>query len=198
MKKLFYILWVAGMMIAAPSIAQSTFSVQYSMGSGAGDTKTFISSPSFRGAALEYRRMIQPKIGVGIDASWNVFYERRAYDTYTSGTMSLSGVQYRYINAIPIYLAFDYYLKPDNRMNPFVGLGVGTMYCRKNTDMNLYTLESDAWMFAVRPEAGIRYEANPGMDFIFAVKYNYGFDTDQLSTQSYVAFNIGFVFKGGN
>lgn len=198
MKKLFYIIWVACMFAAAPVFAQSTFSVQYSIGSGTGDNKNYISSPSFRGAMLEYRRMIQPKIGIGADIGWNTFYERRAYDTYTSGTISLSGVQYRYINAIPIYVAFDYFLRPDNRINPFVGLGVGTMYVRKNTDMNIYTLETDAWMFALRPQAGIRYEANPGMDIVFALKYNYGFTTDALTAQSYLAFNVGFTFKGGN
>ena len=190
--------WVASIMISAPALAQSIFSVQYSIGTGTGDAKTFISSPSFRGASFEFRHMVQPKIGIGADIGWNTFYERRAYDTYTSGTISLSGVQYRYINALPIYVAFDYYFRPDNRINPFVGLGVGTMYFRKNTDMNLYTLKQDAWMFALRPEFGIRYEANPGMDFILAGKFNYGFDTDQLSTQSYFTFNIGFVFKGNN
>jgi outer membrane protein W len=196
MKKLLYILWVAGMIAAAPVVAQSTFSIQYSIGTGSGDTRSFISSPSFRGAALEYRRMLQPKIGVGADVGWNVFYERRAYDTYTSGTMSLSGVQFRYINAAPIFLAFDYYMKPDQKVNPFFGLGVGTLFIRQNTNMNLYTIEYNSWAFALRPEAGIRYEMNPGLDFIFAAKYNYGFATDKLSAQSYFTFNVGFVFKG--
>ena len=180
----------------SPALAQSTFSMEYSIGTGSGETKSFISSPSFRGGMLAYRRMINPNIGVGVDAGWNIFYERRAYDTYTSGTVSLSGVQYRYINAIPIYLAFDYCLKPNEKLNPFFGLGVGTIYLRKNTDMNVYTIENNAWAFALRPEAGVRLEASPGMDFILAAKYNYAFSTDALNAQSYFTFNIGFVFKG--
>jgi outer membrane protein len=196
MKKLFSIVFVIGILAAAPSKAQSTFSVQYSMGFGNGDVKSYISTASFRGVGLEYRYHIEPKFSVGIDMGWNTFYERRAYDTYTSGTVSLSGVQYRYINAAPIYLSANYYLKPDEKLNPFIGLGVGTLYSKRNTDMGLYTLENIAWAFALRPEIGVLINENSGLDVILAGKYNYGFATDGQEAQSYFTFNVGFVFKG--
>jgi outer membrane protein len=198
MKKIFIVIFVVATFAAAPSIAQSSFSIQYSMGFGNGDVKNFISSASFRGAALEYRYHIQPKLSVGADIGWNTFYERRAFDTYTSGTVSLSGVQYRYINAMPIYAAVNYYFKPDEKINPFVGLGVGTLYTKRNTDMNLYTLENTVWAFALRPEAGVLVNANPGLDIVLAGKYNYGFAAGGLDPQSYFTFNIGLVFKGGH
>jgi outer membrane protein W len=195
MKKLFYISLVACMTCTVPVMGQSSFSVQYSMGTGSGNTKSFVSAASFRGVALEFRHMVQPKIGVGFDIGWNVFYERKAYDTYSSGTASLSGVQYRYINAVPIYIAADYYFKPDQKVNPFVGLGVGTMGFWQNTDMGLYTVEVNSWALAFRPEAGIRLEMNPATDIILAAKYNYGLSTSALSAQSYFTFNVGLVFK---
>lgn len=195
MKKLFYTFLAVGLIAAAPAMAQSSFSAQYSMGFGSGDVKSYISSPSFRGGAIEYRYHVQDKIAVGADISWNTFYERRAYDTYTSGTVSLSGVQYRYINAMPIYLAGDYYFKPGEKLNPFIGLGVGTLYTRRNTDMNLYTLENKVWAFALRPEAGVLVNANPNLDVILVGKYNYGFAAGGLDAQSYFTFNIGLVFK---
>jgi outer membrane protein len=198
MKKIFNIIFAVGIFATAPAIAQSTFSIQYSMGFGNNDVKSFISSASFRGAALEYRYLIEPKFGVGADIGWNTFYERRAYDTYTSGTVSLSGVQYRYINAMPIFAAFDYYMKPDDKVNPFIGLGVGTLYTKRNTDMNLYTIENNVWAFGLRPEAGIRVNANPSLDIILVGKYNYGFAAGGLDAQSYFNFNVGLLFKGGN
>jgi outer membrane protein len=195
MKKIFNVVLAVGLFAAAPTFAQSSFSVQYSMGFGSGDVKSYVSSSSFRGAAVEYRYHVQEKISVGADIGWNTFYERRAYDTYTSGTISLSGVQYRYINAMPIYLAGDYYFKPGEKLNPFIGLGVGTLYTRRNTDMNLYTLENKVWAFALRPEAGVLVNANPSLDIILAGKYNYGFAAGGLDAQSYFTFNIGLVFK---
>ena len=196
MKKLFPIFLAVAFFAAKSAIAQSSFSVQYAMGFGSGDVKSFITSPSLRGVAVEYRYRVQPKFSVGADIGWNTFYERRAYDTYTSGTISLSGVQYRYINAMPLYLAGDYYLKPGEKYNPFVGLGVGTLYTKRNTDMNLYTLENTVWAFALRPEAGILVNANKGLDIILVGKYNYGFSTPGLDAQTYFTFNIGLVFKG--
>jgi opacity protein-like surface antigen len=195
MKNLFKLLTIVALFAAAPAFAQTSFSVQYSMGFGMGDTKSFVSTSSFRGATMEFRKYVKPNLAVGADVSWNVFYERKPFDTYTSGTVSLSGLQYRYINAVPIYISTDYFFKPGERVNPFVGLGIGTLYTKQNTDMNLYSLEKDSWAFALRPEAGIMFEANPGMDLILAAKYNWGFSTDDLPAQSYLAINVGFVFK---
>lgn len=196
MKKIFNVIFAVGMFAAVTSNAQSAFSIQYSMGFGNGDVKDFISTASFRGAALEYRYMVQPKIGIGADIGWNTFYERRAYDTYTSGTVSLSGVQYRYINAMPILVGFNYYMKPDEKINPYVGLGVGTLYTKRNTDMNLYTIENNVWAFALRPEVGVLVNANEGLDIVLVGKYNYGFAAGGLDPQSYFTFNVGLRFKG--
>jgi outer membrane protein len=99
------------------------------------------------------------------------------------------------VNAVPIYLSADYYFKPGEKVNPFVGLGAGTLSTRRNVDMNLYTVENNVWGFALRPEAGVLVNANPGMDVILVGKYNYGFKTAGLEAQSYFTFNVGFVFK---
>ena len=133
---------------------------------------------------------------MGADIGWNTFYERRAHDTYTSGSVSLTGVQYRYINAMPIYAAADYFFTKGEKINPFVGLGVGTLYTKRNTDMNLYTVENTVWAFALRPEFGVTVNATRGMDIILVGKYNYGFAAGGLEPQSYFTFNIGMVFKG--
>jgi outer membrane protein W len=195
MKNLFKLLTIAAGFAAAPSFAQGSFSIQYSMGFAMGDSKTYISTPSFRGATMEYKYNIKDDLAIGADVSWNVFYERKASDTYTSGTVSVSGVQYRYTNSIPIYVSIDKYFKPGEKINPFVGLGIGTMYTRRNTDMNLYTLEADSWAFALQPEAGVRVDMSSQVDFILALKYNYGLSTNELPAQSYLAVNVGFVFK---
>ena len=195
MKKIIYIVFSLGLLLSTAAQAQSLFSMQYSMGFGSGDVKDYINNASFRGFTLEYRNMVTPNIGVGGEIGWNVFYERRPYDSYTNGTQTLTGVQYRYLNMIPINVAVDYYLKPGEHINPFVGLGIGTLYSLRNTDMNLYTLETDAWHFGLRPEVGILVNANPGMDIILAGKYYTGFETSDVVTQSYFTFNVGFVFK---
>lgn len=191
MKKIFIILLSA---VALSSSGQSLTALQYSIGFGTGDLGDFVSPASFRGFTIDYRKLVNPNIGVGFEVGWNVFYEEKAYDTYTVGTVSYSGKQYRYNNQFPMLFAADYYLKPGEDINPFAGLGIGTMYSLRNTDMGQYTVEEDAWNFALRPEIGVLFAANPDMSLSITGKYYYGFEAGDLPAQSYFALSLGFVF----
>jgi hypothetical protein len=61
--------------------------------------------------------------------------------------------------------------------------------------MGQYTIEEDAWHFAIRPEIGILYEMNEGMSFSVTGKYYMGFEAGDLDAQNYFALNFGFVFR---
>ncbi len=194
MKKIFFVVLLTGIITATQVKAQeSLFSVQYSMGFATGDLKEFNEAASFRGMSFEYRYMMQPTIGVGFETGYNLFYDRLDYATYTQGTQSLSGIQYRYTHAVPVLAAFDYYLKPDTQFNPFVGLGVGTLYTYRDLDMGMFTLESDVWQFALRPQIGVMI-TTPSADLIVAAKYFSGFKSNDTEGQQYFSLNIGLVF----
>ena len=110
--------------------AQSNFTMTYSMGFASGDLADFISQPSFRGATIEFRKMVNPNVGVGMTFGWNTFYEEISRESYTAGSSTLTGKQFRYSNNFPILLAGNYYLSPGEKFNLFVGLGIGTIYTR--------------------------------------------------------------------
>jgi outer membrane protein len=176
--------------------AQSNTSVYYSVGFATGDLGDYISKPSFRGIGLDYNKMIQPNIGVGFSIGWNVFYEDLPYDTYSVENVSLSGKQYRYSNHWPILASGSYYLKPGETINPFVGLGIGTIYTLRNTNMNLYTVELDAWNFALQPQVGVQFSVDDATAITLIAKYNNAFQAGgELDTdQSYFTINLGFAF----
>lgn len=194
MKKIFFVLLLTGVIAATQVNAQgSLFSIQYSMGFAAGDLKEFNEAASFRGMSFEYRYMMKPNIGVGFETGYNLFYDRMDYATYTQGTESLSGIQYRYTHAVPVLAAFDYYLKPDTKVNPFVGLGVGTLYTFRDLDMGMFTMESDVWQFALRPQVGAIISTQFA-DLIVGAKYFSGFKANDTEGQSYFTINVGLVF----
>ena len=194
MKKIFFVVLLTGIITATQLQAQDSFySIQYSMGFATGNLKEFNEAASFRGMSLEYRYMVQPGIGVGLETGYNLFYDRLDYATYTQETQSLSGIQYRYTHAVPVLAAFDYYLKPDTQFNPFVGLGVGTLYTYRDLDMGMFTLESDVWQFALRPQVGVVI-TTPSADLIVAAKYFSGFKANDTEGQQYFSLNIGLVF----
>lgn len=193
MKKIILLLLLTGCLVS-PAFAQHSFSIQYALGFG-GTVNNYITSTSVRGATFEYKIYPQPNISIGLDAGWNHFYERRAYDTYTSGTASLSGVQFRYANAVPIFVTTSYYFSPGNKVNPYVGLGVGTIFMSRYVDMGIFRFTDDEWHFALKPEAGVLVSLNPEMDLILGLRYNNAFATNDTEQQNFMAFNIGFVWK---
>jgi outer membrane protein len=174
----------------------SVTTIQYSIGFGTGDLGSYINKASFRGFIIDYRKLLQPNIGVGVDMGWNAFYEEKPYDTYTSGSNDISGKQFRYNNQFPMLVAADYFLSPGEKINPFAGLGIGTMYSLRNTDMGTWTLEQNAWHFALCPEAGVLLNIKQGLDFSLSAKYYHGFKSGDLPAQSYFTLNFGFVFTG--
>lgn len=176
--------------------AQSHTALTYSIGFPTGDLGDYISQPSFRGVTLDYHKLIQPNIGVGFSLGWNVFYEDLPNDTYTIDNVSLSGKQYRYMNYWPMLAKGTYYLKPGETINPYVGLGVGTIYSLRNTNMNLYTVEVDAWNFALQPEVGVLFNAGDAAAITVVAKYYNGFAAggDLDTAQSYFTLNLGFTF----
>lgn len=173
--------------------AKSHVAIQYDMSFGMGDLGDYISAPSFRGASAQYRYAVAHNVLVGIDAAWNVFYEKRDYDSYTSGTITLSGVQYRYQNQVPLLVSADYVFTPDKDFQPYIGVGLGTMYSERTTEMGIWYVEENPWQFALKPEVGMMYKFSYGSALKLGVKYYAGFGGD-LETQGYLTVSVGFAF----
>ena len=196
MKKIFVLAIFFSLLSASIGYSQqeSYMSVQYSMGIASGDMGSFISAPSFRGALIEYRGAVKDNLLVGVDVGWNVFYEKKDYDSYSRGTEALSGVQYRYQNEIPILVSADYFLSVENPLKPYVGLGIGTMYSERSVDMGQFRWKQTPWHFAIKPEVGLLYEMSFSTSFKLAAKYYSGFAAGDLDTQGYFSVSAGFAF----
>lgn len=176
-------------------MAQSNTTLSYSVGFPVGDLSDFISNESWRGISLDFRKMVNPNVGVGFSVGWNVFYEEFAKETYTIDNISLTGKQWRYSNHVPMYVNPTYFLKPGEDVNPFFSLGIGTIYTRRNTDMNLYTVEQEAWNFALAPEVGFQYAIDEATALSVSGKLNYGFKSGDIDAdQSFFTLNVGFSF----
>lgn len=196
MKKLVFLIIACSLLISTKSFSQqgNYMSVQYAVSFGTGDLGEYISKVSWRGALVEYRGAVANNIMVGFDLGWNVFYEKKDYDTYTIGSESLSGIQYRNQNMVPILFAADYLIMNEGALKPYVGLGIGTMYAERATDMNLYRWTQNPWQFAMKGELGLLYEVSYSSAIKFAVKYYNGFKTGSLDNQGYVSLSLGLAW----
>lgn len=185
------------MILASNVSAQNLTTVSYSMGLGTGDLGEYASNFSGRGFTIDYRNMVQPNIGIGFYTGMNTFYDERPFDTYSIDNRTLSGRQFRYVNSFPLMIAADYYVNSGDDLVPFFGLGVGTLYTKRRTEMGIFQLEQDAWSLAFAPQIGFYYSVNQNNGISFSAKYNIGLAAGDFdSGQSYLSLNIGFIFLG--
>ncbi|HEX6180483.1 MAG TPA: hypothetical protein VFZ47_04510 [Chitinophagaceae bacterium] len=190
-----YLIYLAFMAIAIPVSAQNGgFVLSYPIALPMGSTTDYISKTSFRGINMEFLKAVRPGLELGLETGWNVFYQKEEEKEYKEGTASVSGIQYRYINAVPILAEAKFY-KTSGRSLPFAGLGLGVLYVDQSTDFGLYRLSNDAWQFCLRPEIGFMFKAEKGVLPYIGAKYYLGFNGDELDGQSFISINIGLMFS---
>jgi len=196
MRPLLILIIFALVLTAGQAFSQSTFTAQYAINFPLGNTADYIGATSFRGISLDYRYNIRTNVVIGIGTGWYTFYEHKDYGTYNNddGSLAVSGVQYRYINSAPILFVGDYYFSPDEKISPFVGLGIGTTYNEVRTQMSQYYVNTDTWQFSLAPEVGVMLAGTTGASGFLSVRYNSNFKTSELDAQSYLTLNVGVMF----
>lgn len=192
--RLWCLMLILGISIAAKAQV-STFGINYVIGLPMGNTGDFIKDPSYRGASFEYLYIPDDHIGIAFEGGWNYFYQKIDRGTYEYKTLSITGTQYRYIESVPLFLGVHYIVLPEAVVKPYVGLGAGVIYTEKRNDVGLYSFGSNAWQFGFKPEAGVAMNLTDNVLFKLSAKYYTTFKTDRLEAQSYMGFNMGFVFK---
>ena len=131
------------------------------MSFASGEQADYIGDPSFRGWGIDGRGFINQNISFGGSFSWEVFDQiyrnLPPYQVDITDDISgaVSGVQYRYINTLPILVNGHYYLGQDGSPRPYFGLSIGTAYTEQKTEIGLIAVTAKGWGFAVQPEFGV-------------------------------------------
>ena len=174
---------------------ESLWSFTYNMSFPMGDTKDYISKASFRGIALDGRWFVDNNVTVGGSLGWNVFYEKTNKATLIVDNLTLTGTQFKYINAVPMYFNAAYYLNEGSYVRPYFAANIGTIFTAQRTDMGLYSLYDKEWKFAVAPEVGVTIQTYNSLNVMFNVRYNYGLETKYINPLSYLGVNIGILWS---
>jgi hypothetical protein len=192
-----YLIYIAMMIaLALPVSAQNGgFVLSYPISFPMGNMHDYIEEVSFRGISMEFIKMAKPGLAIGLETGWHVFYQREDEKEYKQGTSTLTGIQYRYTNAVPILIEAKYYRTGDSKATPYGGLGLGVLYVNRSTDIGLYRIVQEAWQFCLRPEIGVAFKGQSGVSPFIGAKYYAAFNTSDMDGQSFLTLNIGFVFS---
>lgn len=71
---------------------------------------------------------------------------------------------------------------------------MGTYYIERRLDIGLFSISRDSWHFGLAPELGASLPIGRKTHAFFSTAWNFAFESGSISTQSYVNFNVGFLF----
>ncbi len=177
------------------TFGQSGYTYQglsYSMAVPLAGTQDYIDAGSFRGLNYEGYHEMSPKFALGWLFGWNVFKSELRNETYTQDNVTITGNQFRYQNEFPMLVRGLFLMGAPAGIRPYVGAGIGVIYNVRRTDIGLYSIEKNAWHFAMAPEMGILIPVRESI-ITASVRYNYAVKAKDLGQQSYVSFNLGFM-----
>ncbi len=114
---------------------------------------------------------------------------------HLSSTESLYTDQQHSIYQVPFGVATRWRFTTEDMFEPYIGVKLGTMYSRMESNTQVYTYYQDRWGFNVQPEIGLSFFPMPlnRVGIHMAVYYNYSTNKSKVLTYNIDGYsNIGF------
>ena len=139
---------------------------------------------------------IIPKMSLGLFVSYhtnNKYIGEQVLQL--SSTESLYTDQQHSIYQVPFGITSRWRFIEDRMFEPYIGVKLGAMYTRMESDTQVYTYYQDRWGFNVQPEIGFSLFPMPvnRIGFHMAIYYSYATNKSHVLTYNINGYNnIGF------
>jgi hypothetical protein len=175
--------------------AQGFFSATYDISVPLGKTSDYINSASFRGFGLQSRTFLADNVSIGGGLGWHIMYENMGELQYHEENLTITGIQYRYVNSFPLVLNAHYYTGTDGDIRWYAGGGIGLAHIIERTEIGLYAIENTGWNFVIAPEVGVLIPVNFNNSINLSVVYHNAFKGGDIDTNTgYLTFKVGVAF----
>ncbi len=143
-----------------------------------------------------------PHIGAGLFFAFHTNNEYIPTQTLNlSPSSQLTSDQQHALYQLPFGAAFRYRFMPAKKFSPYIGVKLGTQYCKITSYYNIYSSSRDKWGFFVSPEIGANiYPRGPRLfGFHLAFYYDYASNQNKLFTYKIdglhnLGFRVGLAF----
>jgi opacity protein-like surface antigen len=177
-----------------PKVEDSPFvlALVYDTALPLGKTKDLTGKFSGRGFTVDGRYRSKAGITLGFAVSWQVF-EEKSNMTFDYDNATISGTSARETSTTPMLATVGYISRANERILPYVRLGVGGMRVWRRVDIGISRIVDETWHFSLVPEIGAEI---PVARFLLipAIRYNVGFASGGAPSQSYINFSLGVGF----
>lgn len=199
MKRIIYTTIVFCMIaVAAHAQRKTLITLDYTPSMTLGSAREFIEPFSWSGITLDYKFFVKEHYALGFNAGWNFYYQAKDEPVtekfqVNNAEVTITGKQFRYINAIPLLITGTYY-KESKSADFYASLGVGALYSNQRKEMGLYAAIGNNWQFAVSPMVGTYVPLSYNTTMHLGLQYNYCLAADDYINVSYLAFKVGFAW----
>lgn len=139
---------------------------------------------------------IIPKMSLGLFVSYHTNNKYIGEQVlHLSDTESLYTDQQHSIYQVPFGITSRWRFIEDRMFEPYIGVKLGAMYTRMESDTQVYTYYQDRWGFNVQPEIGFSLYPMPvnRIGFHMAIYYSYATNKSHVLTYNINGYNnIGF------
>lgn len=139
---------------------------------------------------------IIPKMSLGLFVSYHTNNKYIGEQVlHLSDTESLYTDQQHSIYQVPFGITSRWRFIEDRMFEPYIGVKLGAMYTRMESDTQVYTYYQDRWGFNVQPEIGFSLFPMPvnRIGFHMAIYYSYATNKSHVLTYNINGYNnIGF------
>lgn len=178
---------------AAPVAGQTWYALTYQPAIPVSNTQNFTDNFGWRGVGFDFRKQVNPNLGLGLSFGWQVFDEQTD-EVVSAFGVDISGDQFRYVNSWPMLANATYFFGEQGRLRPFLGANVGAYVMQHRLDVGLYTIEETNVHFGFGPEAGLAIPIHPTLAAVLNTRFNYALAAGSVEEQSYVSFGLGLAW----
>jgi hypothetical protein len=161
----------------------------------------FADAVSLAGANMEFRKMVNNNMSLGLSLSWNSYYEYKPYQPYhVNGSTDVTTDLYKYNYTLPMALNWHYYFNSNGGIfQPYAGLGLGAVYATPRLYFNIYEISPEDWGFLVRSELGtmIKFDRSADVGVHLAVRYSYSTNSEDvfnIKNMQALSFQVGIAW----
>jgi outer membrane protein W len=158
------------------------------------DTKDYADEFSLEGFHFGAERFVGNNFTLGVDLSFQHFYEEAGKITYKSGNSSYTGSGYKYFDAAPITLSGKYYFgisKPNASFVPYMGFGAGAYYIKERLEVGSVAFEDTGWAFGITPQVGFMIRLDRRLWFYSDFAYSNIFGRKDINDHSLASGTLG-------
>lgn len=163
---------VVGLLVGAGALQAQRFTSAsgYTFAIPLGDTRDFVTTPSWIGIAWDGRWELTPHVSTTAGLSFQDFYAS-SFQTTNFASGAATGQQVRDLIAANMMGGVRFYPLPRASNRPYVALGAGATYAGQYFQLGLSQVNRDDITPAFAPEAGLEIPVLDGIDAVVSMRY---------------------------